>query len=40
MRDTDTEQLAYIFLKTIINVYGLLIEIISDKGTTFVSKFW
>ena len=40
IKNTDAKQLVYIFLRTIVNVYGLLAEIISDKGTTFVSKFW
>ncbi len=34
------EDLVYIFQWIITNIYGLLEEIINNKGTTFVSKFW
>ena len=40
IKDTDIEQLVYIFLKTIINVYKLPAKIILNKGITFTSKFW
>ena len=39
IKNTDVKQLTYIFLKTIVNVYGLPAKIILNKGTTFVSKF-
>ena len=39
-KNIDTKQLAYIMLRNIVNVYGLLIKIISNKGTTFTFKFW
>jgi transposase InsO family protein len=35
-----TEDLAYAFLKTIVNQYGLPEEIISDRDKLFTSKFW
>ena len=38
--DTDAEQMAYIFLRHIVAIHGLAFEIISDRGTTFASKFW
>lgn len=37
---TDAEQLAYIFLRNIVSTHGLPNEIISDRGSTFASKFW
>ena len=38
--DTDAEQMAYILLRHIVAIHGLAFEIISDRGTTFASKFW
>ena len=38
--DTDAEKLVYIFLRHILNIYNLPLEIISDRGTIFASKFW
>ena len=32
--------MAYIFLQHIVAIYGFIFEIISDKGITFISKFW
>lgn len=37
---TTAEELSYVFLKTIISEHGLPDELISDRGTTFTSKFW
>ena len=37
---TNSEDLAYIFLCHIVSTHGLPDEIISDRGTTFTSKFW
>ena len=34
------KELAYIFLKIIINNYRLPKSIIFNKGITFISKFW
>ncbi len=34
------EDLAYIFLQIMANVYGLSEEIISNRGAIFASKFW
>ena len=38
--DTDAEQLAYVFLRQVLSIHDLPQEIISDRGTTFASKFW
>ena len=40
IENIDIKQLAYIILRTIVYVYKLLMEVISDKGIIFVSKFW
>ena len=37
---TNSEDLAYIFLRHIYSNHSLPDEIISDRGTTFTSKFW
>ena len=37
---TDAEVLAYTVLRTVVANHGLPNEIISDRGTTFASKFW
>jgi RNase H-like domain found in reverse transcriptase/Reverse transcriptase (RNA-dependent DNA polymerase)/Integrase zinc binding domain/Chromo (CHRromatin Organisation MOdifier) domain/Retroviral aspartyl protease len=37
---TNSEELAYVFLRTIISIHGLPDEIVTDRGTTFTSKFW
>jgi hypothetical protein len=37
---TDAETLAYTIFKHIVANHGLPEEIISDRGTTFTSKFW
>ena len=34
------EDLAYVFLKTIISQHGTPEEIVSDRGTVFTSQFW
>ena len=36
---SNSEELVYTFLKTIVSNHGLPEEIISDRGTTFTSKF-
>ncbi|QLI66325.1 Transposon Tf2-12 polyprotein [Metarhizium brunneum] len=37
---SNAEELAYVFLRTIASNHGLPEEIISDRGSTFTSKFW
>jgi len=37
---SSAEDMAYIFLRNIVAVHGLPLEILSDRGTTFASKFW
>jgi transposase InsO family protein len=37
---TEAEQMAYIFYDRIFRDHGLPSEILSDRGTTFASKFW
>ncbi|KAJ3459939.1 hypothetical protein MRS44_016012 [Fusarium solani] len=37
---TDSEQLAYIFIRNIVSIHGMPNEIISDRGSTLDSKFW
>jgi hypothetical protein len=37
---TDAEVLAYTVLKTVVANHGLPDEVITDRGTTFASKFW
>jgi transposase InsO family protein len=37
---SNSEELAYTFLKNIVSNHGLPEEIVSDRGTTFASKFW
>jgi hypothetical protein len=37
---TDAKDMAYHFLKHIVSQHGLPDEIISDRGSTFASKFW
>lgn len=37
---TDSEQLAYIFMRNIVSIHGMPDEIISDRGSTLDSKFW
>ena len=37
---TTAEELSYLFLKHITSMHGLPDEIISDRGSTFTSKFW
>jgi hypothetical protein len=37
---TDAKDMAYHFLKHIVAQHGLPDEIISDRGSTFASKFW
>jgi len=37
---TDAKDMAYYFLKHIVSQNGLPDEIISDRGSTFASKFW
>jgi hypothetical protein len=36
----DVEELSYIFYRNIISIYGLPLEILTDRGTTFALKFW
>jgi hypothetical protein len=38
--DYDAPQLARIFLKEVVALHGLPDEIISDRGSVFISKFW
>jgi hypothetical protein len=33
------EDLAYTFLRNVVSDHGLLNDIVSDRGTTFTSKF-
>ncbi|KID83641.1 pol polyprotein [Metarhizium guizhouense ARSEF 977] len=37
---SNAEELAYVFLRTIASNHGLPENIISDRGSTFISKFW
>jgi hypothetical protein len=37
---SSAEELAYAFLRIIVANHGLPDEIVSDRGTTFASKFW
>ena len=37
---SNAEDLAYVFLRTIVSNHGLPTEIVSDRGTTFTAKFW
>ena len=37
---SSAEDMAYIFLRNIVSVYGLLNEILSDRGIIFTLKFW
>ena len=37
---STAEDLAYMFQKTIVTTYRILEVIISDRGTTYTSKFW
>ncbi|KAM4063982.1 reverse transcriptase (RNA-dependent DNA polymerase) [Hirsutella rhossiliensis] len=37
---SNAEELAYVFLRTIVSNHGLPNEIVSDRGSTFVAKFW
>jgi hypothetical protein len=37
---SNSEELAYTFLKVIVSNHRLPEEIVSDRGTTFASKFW
>ena len=37
---SNSEELIYTFLKIIINNHGLPKEIILDRGSTFILKFW
>jgi hypothetical protein len=37
---SNSEELAYTFLKNIVSNHGLPEEIVLDRGTTFASKFW
>lgn len=36
----DAEQLADLFLKTVIKYHGLPMDIVTDRGTLFTSRFW
>ena len=36
---STAEDLAYMFQKTIVTIYGMLEVIISDRGMTYMSKF-
>jgi hypothetical protein len=38
--NSSAEELAYAFLRVVVSNHGLPDEIISDRGTTFASKFW
>jgi hypothetical protein len=38
--ESIAKELAYIFEQVIVINYGMLKEIISDRGTLFTSKFW
>jgi hypothetical protein len=40
MEKSTAEELSYTFLRTVVAQHGLPDEIISDRGTTFTSKFW
>jgi hypothetical protein len=37
---STTEDLVYIFLRIVVSVHGISIEIISDRDKLFTSKFW
>jgi hypothetical protein len=37
---SNSEELAYTFLKNIVSNHGLPEEIVSDRGITFAFKFW
>ena len=37
---STAEDLAYMFQKTIVTAHGIPEVIISDRGTTYTSKFW
>jgi reverse transcriptase-like protein/integrase-like protein/chromodomain-containing protein/aspartyl protease len=37
---SNAEDLAYVFLRTIVSNHGLPTEIVSDRGTTFTANFW
>ena len=37
---SDTEELAYIYIRIIASNHRLLKEIISDRGMIFIFKFW
>ena len=39
-KNSNTEQLAYTFLREIIANHGLPEEIISDRNKLIISKFW
>jgi hypothetical protein len=36
----DIEELSYIFYRNIISIYRLPLEILIDRGTIFILKFW
>jgi len=37
---SDAKELVYVFMKVVVNQYGLPDEIISDRDKFFTSKFW
>ena len=37
---SSAEQLAYMFQRIIVSMHGMPETIISDRGTTYMSKFW
>lgn len=37
---TDAEEFAYVFNRNIVSVHGLPVEILTDRGPPFTSKFW
>ena len=38
--DYNVEQLTKVYVKDIVRLHGVLLFIISDRGTQFTSKFW
>jgi len=36
----NAEQLADLYLKEIVRLHGILLSIVSDRDTKFVSRFW
>jgi len=36
----SSEQLAHVYIRKIVRLHGILVSIISDRGTQFTSRFW